>query len=756
MATNPWEINWNEGPAAPEVLPLPETPGERRDSERADREEGRAVQNTEFSNARQLRSDFSGLPSVSEYNAALGAYSSALNTDPTAQGDQSLITSYAKMLDPNSAVREGEFQTTAETENLINQIRSRFAKEFGQSGGGMLTDQGRMRMRGEMRNLVLNRFQPAYNRDRQYYEFLAQEYNFDPQVVVGPRAESTYAPELLDPLSAPQEAAELAAPGATETRGNEIPQEYQDEHYAYLQENWGNIDPADYTAFRIGLDQKYKLTPDIRAYRDIAPQWNDFAAQGGSPADLGAVPSPNREMGVIEGGLNRAAQTSAGAGLANYFNAASAGLPAALGGSQRELNLLREANPVTSAIGEFVGGGVGAMGTGGVLGGISTGGRVAKMLANPGAADFIHSATYGAMQDEDPIRGALYGGGSAVAGNVVGRKIGEAMPGLVPFGRGPFREADASVPTPERLQQMTNDAYSRVEATGAMATPQQTQSLADRYNAILQREGRITPKNRAIDVDTPITKARTLVEDFAGEQMSPMQAQRVRSVIAEGASAPNVTDQEARLARLLRDDFDQWAEADNVLPGIRDARRLAQRGIEGQRMQEVIDVAQANNSKFTRSGYENALHNEFRALDRSIARGRDNFSPAVTEQIQRANRGNPISNTLREVGKYAPTSPMALMTGAGTVGAGVGALTGMPLVGGAVGAGVGAVGAAARNAATNRMIREAELARLIALGGDDYMEALRNATSTAANRGGRFYGGLFGTGGSYATREPSL
>lgn len=143
------------------------------------------LQNTDFSQVGQLRGEFRKLQSYSDYTTALGTLNSALTTSPDAQGDQSLITSYAKMLDPNSAVREGEFATTAGTENQFNQLRARIARELGVDGGGMLSEDGRRRVRAEMRNLVEQRFRPAYERDRADYTGLAQEYGYNPALVVG-------------------------------------------------------------------------------------------------------------------------------------------------------------------------------------------------------------------------------------------------------------------------------------------------------------------------------------------------------------------------------------------------------------------------------------------------------------------------------------------------------------------------------------------------------------------------------------------
>lgn len=171
-----------QGRPKPPPEPTPKNP---YDVETDQRDYSADRGDTAFSQASSLRKEFRSSPNFQAYDVALGAFNSSLKTGSDAQGDQSLITAYAKMLDPTSAVREGEFATTANTENMINQIKARLAKEFGYKDGGMISDAGRAAIRREMLNLVQQRFRPAYERERSEFEGYAKTYGFDPALVIG-------------------------------------------------------------------------------------------------------------------------------------------------------------------------------------------------------------------------------------------------------------------------------------------------------------------------------------------------------------------------------------------------------------------------------------------------------------------------------------------------------------------------------------------------------------------------------------------
>lgn len=260
MPIDPATITWDDAPqqapaAGPRYGPPPQPskPKDPYDIQTDQRDFTVDRDDTAFDEASKLRTQFRGLPTYENYDVALQTFNSSLSTAPNAQGDQSLITSYAKMLDPTSAVREGEFETTANTQTMIDQLRAKLAKEFGMDEGGMLTPEGREYVRREMWNLVSNRFRPAFERDRTDYTTLAQRYGYDPMEVVG-----------SDPLAS-----------------------YSDRFKPYM--NMGQVeDPngnerSDEEGLGAGLDVRVSYegeTYDQEKARILAAQWDEMRNRG--------------------------------------------------------------------------------------------------------------------------------------------------------------------------------------------------------------------------------------------------------------------------------------------------------------------------------------------------------------------------------------------------------------------------------------------------------------------------------------------
>lgn len=737
----PWE---KYGQQSSEIVatPLPRNPydvqADQRDNAREDRTESYDRGDRVFDNTKKFRDEFRALPSVTEYNIALRTYATAINTPATPEGDQALITSFARLMDPNSVVREGEFATAAGNESAFARIKAQFAKEFGLDGAGRLTAEGRSRLRETMRGVVVDGFQTPYERDRQQYQRFAQMEGVDPYMVVGEPVGAGFPPGLLDPPKVKESLS--VAPGGQEV--DKLPQEYQDAHYAYLQQNWGRIDPEGYARFRAGLDERYGQTPDPDAYRAAVTGYNEAAALGGSPADLGAVPSPNSDMGWMESQLNSAAQTGTGAFYANAGNALAAGLPARLSGNQNRLEDIRDINPGESFAGELAGGIAGTVGAGaglrGAAAGLSQFEKAGKVLASPTAANLIYGGTYGAMQDDNHLRGAAVGLGGALLGDVAGRAIGGAFPST--FNRSGFRAADDSVPTVDQLQEQASGLYQQAEANGVTASPESVNEMIARAAAILRNEGGMTPRDN-ITAGTDVSRGMTMLGDFADTPMTSTQAGSVRKLLGEGRTAmrdgaPDYSQR--RVAGNILDSFDEWAEP--ALPGVEDARKVAQRAILGREMATANELATGPKAaQFTQSGEENALRSVFRGLDTAEVKGRNSYPDALTEKIQEVSRGTPFSNAMRTLGKFAPNSAVSAIPTLAASGVGASVFGPLGAAAGPVLAGAGMFG---RKIATGKTQRAAKEAELIARGADEYLKLLEAAKKAAAARGGQIGAGM--------------
>lgn len=736
----------------PDVIPLPRTPQQREESERRNREEGYDRGDRGFDNAAKLRTEFRASPAVKEYEIVLRTFNSAMTTKPTAEGDQSLIVTFARMLDPNSVVRDTEFATAAGNEDAFTRILTQVKRQFGVDGAGRLSETGRARLREEMRNLVINGYKPNYDRTRREYEMLAQDNGITPAQVVGEPVENAFPKGLLSQPIAP--AREVTLSDGQTTISGKLPDGYRQEHYDYLRQNWGNLNPGEYAQFRVGLDEKYNvaemgLRSDPITYARFAPEANKYAREGGSPERIN-LPDPTRPVGAVEGAFNAAARSGAGTAFANASNAALGGIPQMLGGEQFDQNaaLLRDLNPGFAQAGELAGGVAGTMLGGGALkGGAALAGsspRLASLLANPMTTEVGYGALYGASQDG--AQGAVSGALGGALGSKLGDIAGRAFPDT--FAGGAMDAARDAVPSIDDLKAQAGREYAAVEAAGAVADPQATADMFRRATDILTREGRMSPAGRLIDTDTPTTRAMTLLEDYAGQQMTPTQAGAVRNVLSEGLTGQDAAQK--RISGMLLDEFDTWA--DPVLPGISVPRETASRYLQGQQIDEAIQLANADKSRLTQSGYENALRGRFREMDRSTIRGRSRFDDQVTDAIEAVSRGDNISNLARSVGKFAPTSPMAMTVGGGAVGM-LGNMAGGPMVGVPLGLLAAGAGSAGRALATSRAEKAAANALNTALGGPQYQAMLQQAAEEAAMRGRRIGGGLFGSGAVVTSRD---
>ena len=288
---------------------------------------------------------------------------------------------------------------------------------------------------------------------------------------------------------------------------------------------------------------------------------------------------------------------------------------------------------------------------------------------------------------------------------------------------------------------MASLAYDAAENTGEQIGGPETFALNDRIANLLRSEGRLSPKDRLTEVQPKVKEAYNLIADFAGEEMSPKQVQTVRSVIGDAVTSGD--NAERRIARNLLGEFDDWTDAasPNLAEGLAQGRSIAQRYLQGDEIALARELADVRAGQFSNSGQGNALRTDFRQLDRQIAKGQQSFSPPVEEAVADVARGNPVSNALRNVGRFAPTGPISALPYVGIVGGGTAASDPLVAAGG-VAAALLAYGA--REGGQYLTNRSAQVAENLAYGGPEY-EAVLNALLREAERRGGRGGALVGT-----------
>lgn len=685
---NPWDNDPIVRPAtgsAPRVLDLPPSAREQRDDARKDRGdardeirlgitqhgENRADSNAAFDKARSMRSDFLKLPQVQDYQTVIRQYATALKTKPTPTGDQALITAYAKMLDPGSVVREQEFSTVAAGDSAIGQAIAKLQKEFGADASGLLRPEIRDRIRAEMQNLAKG-YNDSYKQARTQWGDLAERNGINSIDVVGDHYGDPYFDTIKDYYNDKRNAPNGSQPqdgdGLTGTVTDDTPWDTSpaprggspdDFQQSYLGQGMSGVNEGIANVLGFPVDM-------MTGGMNLLPRGLNAAAN----TDIPLIKRPTLGSEWIKDQLGDWAIYDQSSDPNKQFarrvgqSVGAAAIPIA--GSANSVRTF--AQGALSALG----GGVG-------------GATANRFFPNNPLADFLGD-----------LAGSLsVGGGLALAGRNAAQ-----------------RQIEANIPTIPQLRDQASQLYRQAEARGVTASPQMTQDLADNLRGVLTREGNISPTGRISEVYPRARQAMQLADDYAGQPMNPTQMQTVRRGMADGLNSTEA--EERRLARILTDEFDGWANPQ--APELAQARQTASRYLAAEQLGRLRDLAQARAGQFGGSGLENAMRTEYRGLDRSVIKGNARFNADVEDAIERVSRGTPAANTFRGIGKYAPTGVIPTTAGAfigGTAGASVGGPLGAVL-GSVV---IPTIGRVSRKVAENMTLRAADLAELTARNG---------------------------------------
>jgi hypothetical protein len=218
-----------------------------------------------------------------------------------------------------------------------------------------------------------------------------------------------------------------AGAGATQTSIAQ-PEATQRAFNQYVAQNWGNLNAADLARYMADYEFAEGTSPwTAEGLAGFVERANQDAARGLGPDSVGAIPPTNRDLSESEQARNDLAASEWATGGASFANSLTAGGVGLVAGDQ--LDMAQQINPKSAFAGDFAGGILGSLGTGGLLkAGASLagiGGRGAALAANQLVADTVYGGAYGAA--EDGVAGALLGAGGAVAGDVAGRAIGGSL-----------------------------------------------------------------------------------------------------------------------------------------------------------------------------------------------------------------------------------------------------------------------------------------------------------------------------------------
>lgn len=275
------------------------------------------------------------------------------------------------------------------------------------------------------------------------------------------------------------------------------------------------------------------------------------------------------------------------------------------------------------------------------------------------------------------------------------------------------KAAEKAVPTVQELKQQAGDKFENARSSGVVASQQQTQQLAKDFRDIAEREGLIYPDGTISTSYPKAAEALKMTNAYSKGTMTVPQMQTVRKTLADAAANPDAA--ERRMATAMLKKFDDFTSP--LSPDLAQGRALYTRAMRGEQLETLRDLAEANRSKYSASGVENALRNEYRNLNRRIIRGTERgWSPDMQAAIRKVDEGTTLSNAARNVGRMAPTGPMTFMSSVGAPGL-IGTMLGGPVAGATAATGAAMTGYAGRAAATKMGIDNAILAELMARNG---------------------------------------
>ena len=148
-----------------------------------------------FQREDSLRKEFQSDPSVQAFEAGIPLLTAALRPRGAGngQGDLTLVTTYAKLTDPTTGVRQGEGENVVATSPYFEATVQKFKNQFDASG--FLPPAVRQNLENEVIAIMTQR-RKAYDYARQRYGQDATANEIDPARVVGPHFGQQYVADL--------------------------------------------------------------------------------------------------------------------------------------------------------------------------------------------------------------------------------------------------------------------------------------------------------------------------------------------------------------------------------------------------------------------------------------------------------------------------------------------------------------------------------------------------------------------------------
>lgn len=159
--------NWDGDPSKLISIGKGLTPGQAQTAANSASNTGGIYDQLDFRTANAVLSQadkFASTPIVQTYNAMVGAANMVLGVDPNSKNPadhQAVVYNFAKMLDPESVVREGEYATIAKySQSTVNKYKGELNRAI--NGTGFLSEQAIRDIQQASKNR-LNAYKPQYD-----------------------------------------------------------------------------------------------------------------------------------------------------------------------------------------------------------------------------------------------------------------------------------------------------------------------------------------------------------------------------------------------------------------------------------------------------------------------------------------------------------------------------------------------------------------------------------------------------------------
>jgi hypothetical protein len=276
----------------------------------------------------------------------------------------------------------------------------------------------------------------------------------------------------------------------------------------------------------------------------------------------------------------------------------------------------------------------------------------------------------------------------------------------------------AESPTAEFLSNRATELFTKAKDSGVVLNTKDFTSTMKNIGKDLRNEGydaELYPK---------VAKALKNLQDAkTPKDFTELQVLRKFIQNAQAGAGDNV---ERKIATMLKNEFDNYVAnipessiksgSKEGLAVWKEARDTYSKMSKAEVFEDMLKRAEFDKTKFTQSGEENSLTMQLRNLAKNPKQMRL-FTADEQKAIEEAAKGGNIQNTLRFIGKYAPTSVISTGIGGGT-GAAIGSMIGGPTGAAIGGAAVPIIGGLAREGATAMRKNQLEtLAELMRSGG---------------------------------------